>query len=81
MNTREKFLAELKAKKEAQRAEEAEALSKANAAKALKEKLNNERIAAKMERIARGGKTKPTKTKKTTAKKPTTKRGRPKKTS
>ena len=36
MNTREKFLAELKAKKQAQRAEEAEALSKTNAAKALK---------------------------------------------
>jgi len=44
MNTREKFLAELKAKKEAQRAEEAEALSKQNPPKQKKRPQKNPRL-------------------------------------
>ncbi len=73
MNTREKFLAELKAKKEAARTAEAEALSQANAQKAAEQKESDERIAAKIKRLAGGDEVKKPKAKKTTAKK----RGRP----
>ena len=82
MNTREKFLAELKAKKEAARTAEAEALSQANAQKAAEQKESDERIAAKIKRLAGGDEVKKPKAKKTTAKQTTKKtRGRPKKAS
>ena len=61
---------------------EAEALSQANAQKAAEQKESDERIAAKIKRLAGGDEVKKPKAKKTTAKKTTKKtRGRPKKAS
>tara|TARA_B100001248_G_scaffold240648_1_gene206767 strand:- start:8290 stop:8532 length:243 start_codon:yes stop_codon:yes gene_type:complete len=80
MNSREKFLAQLKEKKDAQKAEESAALAQATAEKEAEERESAERLASKLALIEKSNKPTKAKAKKTKAQTASKKKGRPKKT-